>query len=187
MGGDTKNVRKWRHHEVSTYGIGKEMTRAEWQAIGRELVRLGYLRQTSEKFTTLELTFEGRTALRQRKKITLTKPATVPERVKRRVGEISCDEVLFERLRSLRRRLADARDLPAYIIFSDVALREMANKYPMTELQFGRISGVGKQKLREFGQTFLAEIFDHLRNNPRKIFADSFAAPQFQLSRAAGK
>jgi len=186
LGGDTENVRKWRHHEVSTYGVGKEMTRAEWQAIGRELVRLGHLRQTSEKFTTLELTPGGRMALTQRKTITLTKPATVPERAKHRAGEIPCDDALFERLRSVRRRLADVRDVPAYIIFSDVALREMANKYPTTELEFGRISGVGKQKLREFAQIFLAEIMDYLRTNPRKIFADSFAAPPLQLSRTAG-
>ncbi|MFZ3374469.1 MAG: DNA helicase RecQ [Chthoniobacterales bacterium] len=177
MGGDTENVRKWRHHEISTYGVGKEMKRAEWQAIGRELIRLGYLRQGSERFTVLELTAEGRAALAQRKKITLTKLAVVPEQMKHRAGEIPCDEALFERLRTLRRTLADARDVPAYIIFSDVALREMANKYPATEGEFGRISGVGKQKLREFAQVFLAEIADHLRTNPRQVFADSFTAP----------
>ena len=177
MGGDTENVRKWRHHEISTYGVGKEMKRGEWQTIGRELIRLGYLRQGSERFTVLELTAEGRTALAQRKKITLTKPAVVPEQMKHRAGEIPCDEALFERLRTLRRTLADARDVPAYIIFSDVALREMANKYPVTEGEFGRISGVGKQKLREFAQVFLAEIADHLRTNPRQVFADSFTAP----------
>jgi len=176
-GADTENVRKWRHHEISTYGVGKEMKRAEWQAIGRELIRLGYLRQGSERFTVLELTAEGRAALAQRKKITLTKPAVLPEHMKHRAGEIPCDEALFERLRALRRTLADARDVPAYIIFSDVALREMANKYPASEAEFGRIAGVGKQKLREFAQVFLAEIADHLRANPRQVFADSFTAP----------
>lgn len=74
--------------------------------------------------------------------------------MKHRAGEIPCDEALFERLRTLRRTLADARDVPAYIIFSDVALREMANKYPASEAEFGRIAGVGKQKLREFAQVF---------------------------------
>jgi ATP-dependent DNA helicase RecQ len=77
--------------------------------------------------------------------------------------------------------------VPAYIIFSDVALREMASKYPTTELEFGRISGVGKLKLREFAPIFLAEIVDHLRNSPRKMFADSFTVPPFQLSPVAGK
>src|SRR5436309_4277551 len=97
--------------------------------------------------------------------------------MKHRVGEIPCDEALFERLRILRRTLADAHDVPAYIIFSDVSLREMANKYPVTENEFGRISGVGKQKRQEFAQVFTAEIAAHLQTNPRKMFSDSLAAP----------
>ena len=76
-----------------------------------------------------------------------------------------------------RRKLADERDVPAYIIFSDVALREMANRYPANETEFSRISGVGRQKQQEFAAVFLAEIADHLRSNPRQIFADSFTAP----------
>ena len=106
--------------------------------------------------------------------------------MKHRAGEIPCDEALFERLRTLRRTLADARDVPAYIIFSDVALREMANKYPASEAEFGHIAGVGKQKLREFAQVFLAEIADHLRTNPRQVFADSFTAPPPPAKRSLG-
>jgi ATP-dependent DNA helicase RecQ len=177
MGADTENVRKWRHDQLSTYRVGKEIKRAEWQAIGRELIRLGHLRQTSERFTTLELTDAGLAALKQRKTIVLTKPSLVAEPARHRAGEIPCDESLFERLRALRRTLADWRNLPAYIIFSDVALREMANRYPVTKAEFGRISGVGKQKLQEFGEVFLAEIADYLRTNPRKVFADSFSVP----------
>jgi ATP-dependent DNA helicase RecQ len=74
--------------------------------------------------------------------------------------------------------LADERDVPAYIVFSDVALRQMARDYPASEREFARISGVGEKKLREFGAVFLAEIAAHLRSNPRQIFADdSFATP----------
>src|ERR1017187_2672528 len=94
-GADTEKIRKWSHEQLSTYGIGKEHSRPEWAAIGRELVRLGFLRQTAEKFSVLELTNEGRAALKERRKITLTKPVTAPERQEHRVGEISCDEVLF--------------------------------------------------------------------------------------------
>jgi ATP-dependent DNA helicase RecQ len=173
-GADTETVRKWRHHEVSTYGVGKEMKRTGWQAIGRELIRLGYLRQSAEKFSVIELTPEGMAALRERRKVTLTKPTVIPEKTKRRVGEIPCDELLFERLRALRRKLADERDLPAYIIFSDVTLREMANRYPSGEEEFARIPGVGKQKLKEFAALFIAEITKYLQTNPRRIFADSF-------------
>jgi ATP-dependent DNA helicase RecQ len=176
-GADTEMVRKWRHHEVSTYGIGKEMKRAEWQAIGRELIRLGYVRQTTDKFGVVELTPEGRALLSERRAVTLTRPAQKPEPVRHVRGEIECDEALFERLRVLRRRLADERDVPAYIIFSDVALREMARNYPANEAEFGRISGVGRQKQAEFAAPFLAEIADYLRTNPKQVFVESFTVP----------
>ena len=177
-GADTEKIRKWDHAQLSTYGIGKEHSRPEWAAIGRELVRLGLLRQTTEKFSVLELTNEGGTALKERRKITLTKPVTAPETKVHHVGEITCNEALFERLRVLRKTLADERDVPAYIIFSDVALRQMARNYPATERDFARISGVGEKKLREFGEIFLGEITTFLQTNARQMFADdSFSAP----------
>jgi ATP-dependent DNA helicase RecQ len=183
-GADTEKIRKWGDEKLSTYGIGKEHGRPEWAAIGRELVRLGFLRQTTEKFSVLEITGEGRAALKERRKITLTKPVTAPETQARHVGEIACDEVLFERLRELRKRLADERDVPAYIVFSDVALRQMARHYPANTGEFARISGVGEKKLREFGDVFLREIAAHLLANPRQIFAEeSFVIPATQRSR----
>jgi ATP-dependent DNA helicase RecQ len=177
-GADTEKIRRWGHEQLSTYGIGKEHTRPEWGAIGRELIRLGHLRQASEKFSVLELTPEGLAVLKQRQRVTLTKPISAPEPKAHRVGEIACDEALFDRLRQLRKQLADEHDVPAYIVFSDVALRQMARDYPSNEREFARISGVGEKKLREFGVVFLAEIAAHLRANPRQIFADdSFATP----------
>ncbi len=182
-GADTEKIRSWNHAQLSTYGIGKEHSRPEWAAIGRELVRLEFLRQTTDKFSVLELTNAGAAMLKSRAKVTLTKPVAVPEAKVRHVGEIACDETLFERLRELRKRLADERDVPAYIIFSDVALRQMARNYPENERDFARISGVGEKKLREFGEVFLTEIALHLATNPRQIFADeSFVVPMAQRS-----
>jgi ATP-dependent DNA helicase RecQ len=183
-GADTEKIRRWEHEKLSTYGIGKEHSRPEWAAIGRELVRLGHLRQTADKFSVLELTEAGRTLLKQRSKVTLTKPVTAPERKGPLSGDLACDEVLFDRLRELRKRLADERDVPAYIIFSDVALRQMAREYPAAEREFSRISGVGEKKLREFGEIFLAEIAAHLQTNSRQIFADdSFTSPPARPAR----
>ena len=178
-GAETEKVRKFGHHELSTYGIGTEHSRAEWGAIGRELVRLGLLFQNTEKFSTIEITDAGRAALKSRQKITLTKPVTAPEEpAKHRAGEITCDEVLFDTLRALRKQLADERGVPSYIVFSDVALRQMARFYPQNDHEFSRISGVGDKKLVEFGAAFLAAIAGHLQTNPRQIFAEeSFAAP----------
>ena len=177
-GADTEKIRKWRHDKLSTYGIGKDHTRSEWQAIARELMRLGYLRQSTDRYAVVELTPAGRAALSQRKTVALTKPVAAPEPPQRRAGEIACDEALFERLRQLRKQMADQQGVPPYIIFSDVSLRQMARQYPEDEREFARISGVGERKLQEFGVAFLAQITAHLQTNPRQIFADnSFDAP----------
>ncbi len=177
-GADTEKIRKFGHESLSTYNIGGEHTRAEWGAIGRELVRLGLLFQNTEKFSVVEITDAGMAALKSRQRITLTKPVAPTEPQKYRPGEIACDEALFERLRILRKQLADERGVPPYIIFSDVSLRQMARLYPASDREFSRISGVGDRKLREFGAIFLGEIASHLSSNPRQIFADdSFNEP----------
>jgi len=179
-GADTEKVRKFGHHTLSTYNIGEGHARAEWAAIGRELVRLGLLFQNPEKFNIVELTDAGRAALKTRQKITLTKPVAPAGPAKHRAGEIACDEVLFEKLRTLRKQLADERAVPPYIIYSDVSLRQMARFYPANEKDFSRVSGVGERKLREFGAVFLGAIAAHLQANPRQVFADDF--PQSGLS-----
>ena len=185
-GADTDKIRKFGHQSLSTYNIGGEHTRAEWGAIGRELVRLGFLIQNTEKFGVLEITDDGLAALKARRKITLTKPVAPTEVAHHRAGEIACDEVLFETLRVLRKQLADERSVPPYIVFSDVALRQMARNYPSNDREFSRISGVGEKKQREFGQTFLRAIARHLETNARQMFADdSFGQvePMAQRSR----
>jgi len=172
-GADTEPIRQRGHNQLSTYGIGQDLKRGAWQAIGRELLRLGFVTAAPGRFATLELTSAGWAALRERRQITLTTPYNVEEkkRSKRRVGEIECDEALFEKLRVLRRKLADERDVPAYIIFSDVALREMARAYPTTRAEFGRIPGVGQQKMRDFAETFTAAVRDYLANNSHQLSA----------------
>jgi ATP-dependent DNA helicase RecQ len=179
-GAETDRLRKWKHDQLSTYGIGREHSRPEWQAIGRELLRLGYLRHAEGEFPTVELTEEGVTALRSRAKIALTRPMAVPEGEARdprrtrskRTGEIACDEALFEVLRSLRRDLADARNVPAYVVFGDVSLRQMARDYPTTEAEMRTITGVGTRKLDEFGAPFMQAISAYLREHPRQAFLD---------------
>jgi ATP-dependent DNA helicase RecQ len=172
-GAETDKIRRWGHEALSTYGIGREHTRPEWAAMGRELTRLGLLRQTPGKFSVLEVTAEGWAVLKERRPVTLSRQV-VPERgpagsgaVNRRgrggrVDVQGGDDTLFERLRRLRKRLADERNVPAYIVFSDVSLRQMARDLPRDERAFSRITGVGEKKLREFTTIFLAEITAHL-------------------------
>ena len=166
-GSESEKVIQWGHDKLSTYGIGADLSRNEWASIGRELVRLGYLRQTSEQFSVLEMTPDGMAALKDRRSITLTKPMERSRPKAERVGDIDCDELLFEKLRILRKSQADSLGVPPYIVFGDNSLRLMARELPTTDEEFLTISGVGERKLRDYGEAFLTEIREHLRNNPR--------------------
>ena len=177
LGGDTEKVRQWGHDTLSTYGIGGEHSRSEWGAIARELMRLGFLRQAAGQFPTVEVTPLGFAALKDRRKIMLTRPMESAGIRVERVGEIGCDELLFEKLRQTRKRIADEKGVPSYIIFGDNSLRLMARQYPVTDHEFRRISGVGATKLESYGTEFMAEIAAHLQTNPRQIFADDSFKP----------
>ncbi|MSQ64597.1 MAG: DNA helicase RecQ [Opitutus sp.] len=172
-GADTDKIRRWGHERLTTYGIGKELSRPAWAAVGRELMRLGYVAVAEGEYATLELSEAGREVLRARAPITLTKPMDLPKAKRvstRREGDIACDEILFERLRGLRKKLADERHVPAYIVFGDATLRAMARSYPESIGQMEGISGVGEKKRAEFGAIFAAEIGDYLRTSSRVAF-----------------
>lgn len=173
LGAKTEKVLRWGHDKISTYGIGSELKRADWAAVGRELVRLGYLTQSSTQFAVVELTASGIKALTERTTITLTRPMDKPVyRRAGRTGEIECDDLLFEQLRVLRKRLADEQEVPAYIIFGDNTLRQMARHYPTGMAHFSKISGVGAKKLADYGEIFAQEIQEYLKTNPRTHFPD---------------
>jgi len=171
-GADTDKIRRWNHDKLTTYGIGKDVARPRWAGIGRELLRLGYLRQSDGEYPTLELTPEGLAVLRARQAITLTKQLATPKARKaiRREGDIECDEILFARLRELRKRLADERKVPAYVVFGDATLRQLAREYPETEAAMEGIFGMGEKKRAEFGSTFAIFIAEFLQTNPRQFF-----------------
>jgi ATP-dependent DNA helicase RecQ len=171
-GADTEKIRRWEHDRLTTYGIGRELSRPQWAFVGRELMRLGYVSVAEGEFATLQLTPQGLGVLVKRTPITLTKPMDLPKakKVIRREGDIACDEILFERLRTLRKKLADERRVPAYIVFGDNTLRAMARYYPETVSAMEGIPGLGEKKRAEFGETFAAEIADYLRSNSRQSF-----------------
>jgi ATP-dependent DNA helicase RecQ len=173
-GADTEKIRRWGHDRLTTYGIGRELARPQWSAVGRELIRLGYLAVAEGEFATLEVTEQGMNILRKRQKVMLTKPMEGPKAKRvatRREGEIACDEILFERLRKLRKELADERGVPAYIIFGDTTLRAMAHHYPCTLAEMEGIPGMGEKKRAEFGAVFAEAIAEFLQSNTRVEFA----------------
>jgi len=173
-GAKTDKITRWGHDQLSTYGIGGELSRSQWASIGRELMRLGYVGLGTGEYATLELTAEGMAVLRARTPITLTKPADDAPKSRRvaprREGDIDCDEILFEKLRTLRKLLADERKVPAYIIFGDNTLRALAREYPQSLSALEGIPGIGEKKRAEFGEVFTATIAGYLKHNSRQSF-----------------
>jgi ATP-dependent DNA helicase RecQ len=131
--------------------------------------------------SVLELTDAGRATLLERRNVLLTEaPAAVESRRSRgsRSGaaprnpeESPSDDTLFDELRALRKRLADERDVPAYVIFPDTTLRAMARDMPRNATELRRVPGVGDKKLQDYGAAFLAALAAHApsrENAPRE-------------------
>jgi ATP-dependent DNA helicase RecQ len=178
-GGDTEKVQRWGHQALSTYGIGTEMERADWVALGRQMIQRGWARQSEDAFATVSLTEAGRTLLRERTPVRLNRPAATASGAGRagrdrgapRAGDIPCDEGLFQELRALRKRRADALGVPPYVLFSDVTLRHLARDYPQTDRAFLAAPGVGEKKLRDFGAAFMEVIAQWVATHGQQAFA----------------
>ncbi|MCX6962327.1 MAG: DNA helicase RecQ [Verrucomicrobia bacterium] len=171
-GSANEKIQRWGHDQLSTYGIGKDLARPQWSAIGRDLLRLGFLAQDAGQFPTIALTDLGLEALKSRRVIMLSKPVELKKIRVPRTGEIECDETLFDRLRKLRKRLADERSVPAYVIFGDNTLRQMAREYPTNTDALRMIGGMGEKKLAEFGSVFTNEVAAYLRTYPKVNFSE---------------
>jgi len=173
-GGNTEKIRQWGHQTLTTYGIGKDHSRDAWMHFGRELMRKGLLFQDPDQFHTVQLTAEGMQFLKERKTIELTEPlkkgASEPTSADTAGSEF--DAQLFDVLRALRKELADAKGVPAYAIFSDVALRQMSAYYPQELESFSRMSGVGNVKLESYGQAFIEAIQTFLNDHPKQTFTN---------------
>ena len=168
-GSENEKILARRHDELSTFGIGAEQTRDHWQSLIRQLIHRGYLTQDIARFSALRLTEAARPLLRGEQTLVLAKPRTRVPTVKQRraagrsaraasLAGLEVDKELFERLRALRKRLADAQRVPAYVVFSDAALAEMAARKPHTPDELLEVNGVGQAKLQRYGAAFLVVI-----------------------------
>ncbi|MDE2483465.1 MAG: DNA helicase RecQ [bacterium] len=161
LGNATEKVQSWGHDRLSTFGIGSELSKDEWLALISDLLRRGYLEEGEHR--TLQLANDGVEALRSERSIVYARPRFLKKGAKRARGAresapVSYEDALFERLRALRKRLADEQGVPPYVIFSDATLRELSGRKPKTLQDFLATSGVGDVKLERYGETFLAEI-----------------------------
>ncbi len=178
--GQSEKILRWRHDQLTTYGIGKDQPRAYWVDLGRQLLRLGLLAASEDKFPTVAVSQQGIDVLKKREPILLTRSLTEPKPKTIRTGDIPCDPGLFEQLRALRKELADAKSIPSYVVFSDVTLRHFSRDYPQDADALLRIPGVGEKKLADFGAAFIESIRDWLSENERLEFAplEGISAPE---------
>ena len=166
-GSREKRILELGHDRLSVYGIAKDVGRPELREIIGQLQARRLLVRSGGEYPTLAVTDGGRQLLQGRQSVTLPLPRTAyagyaqgnePNLGGSPTAPMEYDEVLFEELRALRRRLADVRDVPAFVIFGDVSLRHMAAAFPRSMEEFSRIHGVGEVKLEQYGPEFLEVI-----------------------------
>jgi ATP-dependent DNA helicase RecQ len=158
-GSQAKEVLNRKHDQLSTYGIGRDISARDWRVLADQFVAQGLLTRDPE-YGTLRLTPAGYEVLKG-KSVSVYAPRK--EKVIR-VWEseaIDYDAALFEILRAKRRELADQAALPPYSIFPDRSLMEMAAYYPQSLEELGSMYGIGRYKLDNFGATFVALIRDY--------------------------
>ncbi|MBC3810554.1 DNA helicase RecQ [Undibacterium aquatile] len=164
---DTERVQQWRHEQLSTYGIGSDKSEAEWRAILRQLIALGLIAVDYENYSSLKLTEASRAVLRGETKVQLRQYKKAEKAVKHKrqsakdyaEAELGAEEqALFDKLRWWRVETARTHNVPAYVIFPDATLREIARNAPQTLTALRAISGVGDKKLDSYGAEILQLI-----------------------------
>ena len=162
-GANTRRVRELGHDKLSVYGIVDDFSDDDLKEITELLIDKGLLFQKGREYPTLGMTEGGRSFLKNREQLTLTRRKREEETAASTRTVLDYDRALFEELRHLRSRLASERNVPPYIIFSDATLQQMAYYIPQSRESLSRISGVGAVKLEQLGDAFLPAICNHAR------------------------
>ena len=168
-GADTAKVRQHGHDRLSTFGIGQDLSVAQWRSVVRQLMVQGFLIADPERFGALRLTSSSRTLLRGEQTLRLREEDTA----RRRRGAASArpteaddraaqDDPLWDALRALRTDIAAEQGVPPYVVFHDATLRDMVRRRPTSADDLLDVSGVGAAKLERYGARFLALIREHV-------------------------
>ncbi|BAZ24897.1 ATP-dependent DNA helicase RecQ [Kalymmatonema gypsitolerans NIES-4073] len=157
-GAKSQKITQYEHDKLSTHGIGKDKTPDEWRMLGRSLLHQGLLEQTADGYAVLKLNALSWEVMRRQRTVSIAVP--VAQKITWEDGDEKAAEVemLLQRLRTLRKQIADAQSVPPYVIFADSTLKLMAQIQPQTLAQFGKLSGIGSHKVSNYGEKFLAEI-----------------------------
>jgi len=172
-GSDNKAVRARGHQELPVFGISKDVDSNELKEMARSLVANGLMIQQGSGYPTLAVSEQGKTFLKNRDRLTLSRPRQESPAQQGQPGdrETAYDTKLFDELAALRLEIATEREVPAYVIFSNKALQQMAFHLPQNEFSFSKISGVGDSKLKEFSERFLKVITEYVvsHGQPKKV------------------
>ena len=160
-GSEAEKVLKFGHQRLSTYGIGLEYSKPQWSYLSRQFLQKGLLEQDAEH-GSLKLTAKAWEVMRGKEQVfaALEERQDAPARGGAEAAP-PCDQALFELLRQKRKELADAANVPPYVIFPDKTLTEMAAFFPQTEERLREIYGVGAVKFERYGAQFLAWIGEY--------------------------
>ena len=170
-GKSTDKIKQNGHDKLPTFGIGQDYSKSEWQGIFRQMMGYDLVRPDIERFGAFRMTEMARPILRNEQTIELRKDTIIKETRKAKVKSLVAeeDETLFSALRSKRRSLAEALNAPAYVVFADAVLMEMAKTRPSNLDEFSNLSGVGSVKLERYGKAFLEVINDEfLEQHPSR-------------------
>jgi ATP-dependent DNA helicase RecQ len=169
-GKSTQKVLQFGHERLSTFGIGADLDVMQWRSVLRQLVMLRLIRVDHERFNTLRLTEASREVLRAERQLRLRRPAkAAPKRPERRLVDKSrvnpeaadlggVDEGIYEALRAWRREVSKQHGVPAYTVFHDSTLRELARVRPQSLEELRSISGIGATKLERYGEALLETL-----------------------------
>ena len=165
LGKRTPKVEQFGHDSLSVFGVGTELGDAEWRAVLRQLIAQGLL-AVEGSYQTFALTEASRPVLRGEREVRLRRDPPRQQRARARSSRSAQPAAplpaaasgVFERLRSWRGAVAKEQGLPAYVIFHDATLREIATRAPSTLAELGSISGIGEAKLARYGEQVLAAL-----------------------------
>ena len=159
LGRDNDKIRSAGHQHLSTYGIGKQLSEPEWRSVFRQLIARGLVEIDLDGFGGLRLSETCRPLLRGEESLALRKDiartASLPTRKGDKPVIAEADRELWEQLRALRKRLADAQGVPPYVVFADSTLVDMLRQRPANLQDMSLVSGIGAHKLERYGADFL--------------------------------
>jgi ATP-dependent DNA helicase RecQ len=156
------------HDRLSTFGIGGEHQKNEWQSIFRQLVALNLLTIDNSEYGSVKITPQGGVFLKQKETLRFRKWVRAAKSKSKSSSRMPVafdseeDEALFEALRAKRLELAREQNVASFVIFHDRVLREIASKKPTSWKEFGKIAGVGQAKLERYWDEFTAVVIAHL-------------------------